>query len=48
MARAFVAVLMTEAERWLYQVKAMEGGQIRFLRVHAIYHGNKIRLMSDP
>ncbi len=48
MGRAFVAVLMTEAERWLYQAKAMEQGQLRFLRVHAIHHGNKIRLLSDP
>ena len=48
LGRTFVDVLMTEAERWLYQVKAMESGQVRFLRVHAIHYRNKMRLMSDP
>ena len=48
LVRQFVDVLVTEAEQWQHQVRALESGQVRFLRVHAIFHGNKIRLMSDP
>ncbi len=45
-SRAFVDVLMTEAELWHDQVQALDSGQLRFLRVHAIHHGNAIRPMS--
>ena len=44
--RAFVDALMTEAELWHDQVHALESGQLRFVRVHAIHHGNAIRSMS--
>ncbi len=46
-ARPLVDTLMTEAELWLRLDQALASGQLRFLRVHAIQHGNKMRLMSD-
>ena len=44
--RVFVDALMIEAELWHDQVQALESGQLRFVRVHAIYHGNASRAMS--
>lgn len=42
LTRTFVDSMVFEADRWLRTVRALDAGELRFLRVHAIAKGNII------
>ncbi len=40
LTRSFVDTMVIEADRWLHTVRALDAGELRYLRVHAIAKGN--------
>ena len=42
MNRQFVSLLMDEAQHWLRLTRALEAGEIKFMRIHATRGGESI------